>query len=200
MEQLLLVRHGETVANRDRIVLGRSLDVPLTEWGLQQAGHAAARVAELVSGRAVVLSSDALRARQTAAPIAERLGVGVEHHRLLREQFLGALEGRPAAALRPVPVPEGFDITDIGWGGGESIAAVAARLSWFLARLIARDDLHETVVIVGHGDALCVLQAVIAGRSHREVDWDADGLGLAEVRRVDAQALSLSRTSLRHGS
>ena len=46
MDRLLLVRHGETAANRDRLVLGRSLDVPLTHWGHRQAGHAAERVAE----------------------------------------------------------------------------------------------------------------------------------------------------------
>lgn len=200
MERLLLVRHGETAANRDRVVLGRSLDVPLTGWGHRQAGHAAERVAELAVGACLVLSSDAIRASQTAVAIAERVGAPVEYHRLLREQYLGELEGQPTAGLRPMAVPEGFHITDIGWGGGESIAAVAARLTWFLTRLLARDDLPETVVLVGHGDALCVLQAVIAGRSHREIDWDGDGLALGEVREVDAQAARLRRTSLRHGS
>ncbi len=64
-------------------------------------------------------------------------------------------------------VPEGFRITDIGWGGGESIAAVAARLTWFLTRLLARDSYPRRWCSSGTGTRYCVLQAVIAGRSHR---------------------------------
>ena len=180
--RLIIVRHGESTANRDRLVLGRSLEVPLTELGRQQAGQAAERLARMLTDQPALLSSDATRARQTAEVIGARLGVPVQLTEQLREQHLGDLEGRPVAELRPLPVPDGFHITEVGWGGGESIAEVHNRLRRFTAQLAARTDLPETVVLVSHGDALCVLQAVLAGRTHREVDWAADSLGLAEVR------------------
>lgn len=180
--RLIIVRHGESTANRDRLVLGRSLQVPLTELGRQQAGQAAERLARMLTDQPALLSSDATRARQTAEVIGARLGVPVQLTEQLREQHLGDLEGRPVAELRPLPVPDGFHITEVGWGGGESIAEVHNRLRRFTAQLAARTDLPETVVLVSHGDALCVLQAVLAGRTHREVDWAADSLGLAEVR------------------
>lgn len=180
--RLIIVRHGESTANRDRLVLGRSLQVPLTELGRQQAGQAAERLARMLTDQPALLSSDATRARQTAEVIGARLGVPVQLTEQLREQHLGDLEGRPVAELRPLPVPDGFHITEVGWGGGESIAEVHNRLRRFTTQLAARTDLPETVVLVSHGDALCVLQAVLAGRTHREVDWAADSLGLAEVR------------------
>lgn len=180
--RLLAVRHGESEANRDRLVLGRSLGVPLTRTGLGQARQAAKQLAGLLEGEFALLSSDALRARQTAGVIGERLGVPVEITELLREQHLGEMEGRPVSELRAVPTPEGFDITEIAWGGGESVADVHARLRELVAWLAGRDDLPGTVVLVGHGDALCVLQAVLAGRGHREIDWTHDSMRLAEVR------------------
>ena len=144
--------------------------------------QAAERLAQMLTDQPALLSSDATRARQTAEVIGARLGVPVQLTEQLREQHLGDLEGRPVAELRPLPVPDGFHITEVGWGGGESIAEVHNRLRRFTAQLAARTDLPETVVLVSHGDALCVLQAVLAGRTHREVDWAADSLGLAEVR------------------
>lgn len=181
--RLLLVRHGESTANRDRLVLGRSLHVPLTERGREQAVAACDRVAQLVDGPAVIFCSDALRTRQTAGIISERLAVAAQPQELLREQDLGDLEGRPVGELGPLPVPDGLDITEVAWGGGESIAQVHARMAALLDWLARRDDPSATVVLVGHGHAHCVLQAVLAGRSHREVDW-AESLDLGAVREV----------------
>ena len=181
--QLILVRHGESTANRDRLVTGRSPHVELTERGHHQAARAAEQVAELVAGRSVaVYSSDALRARQTAAPIAERLGVEVIVTELLAEQDLGDLECRPVSELAPLPVPEGFDITEIAWGGGESIAEVHARMQRLMTWLSQSQPQIAFVVLVGHGDSMRVLQAVLAGRSHREIDWIGDALANGAVK------------------
>ncbi|GAA2181753.1 hypothetical protein GCM10009785_18090 [Brooklawnia cerclae] len=186
MTRLLLVRHGESTANRDHLVPGWSLGVPLTDRGRSQAAGAAERVAESVGEQSALLfSSDALRARQTAAPIAERLGLTPEVTPLLREQGLGDLEGQPTSRLRALPVPGGLDISEVAWGGGESIATVHARLRRFLAHLASRPGgLSPVVVLVGHGDCLRVLRAVVDGRGHREVDWSSAGLAHGEVREL----------------
>lgn len=180
--RLLIVRHGQSSANRDRLVLGQSLGVELTDLGLQQARAAADEIVQRVDGQVAIISSDARRAAQTAEIIGEQLGVPVELNAGLREQYLGEMEGHPVSELRPLPVPEGQHISEIAWGGGESVAEVYQRLAGCTAELFARDGLPESLVLVSHGDALCVLQALLAGRSHREVDWTDDALGLAEVR------------------
>ena len=179
---LVLVRHGESTANRDRLVPGRLLGAELTDLGTRQARVAAEQVARLVVGSVRVMASDAKRAHRTAAIVAERLGETVEATELLREQYLGDLEGRPVSELASEPVPAGFDISEVAWGGGESIAQLHIRMRQLLDELAGRPDLPETVVLVGHGHTMAVLLAVLAGRGHREVDWDADALPLGVVR------------------
>ena len=66
MTRLVLVRHGQSTWNLERRVQGQTMAVPLTDLGREQARHAADEVARLVAAGTVVLSSDQLRAWQTA--------------------------------------------------------------------------------------------------------------------------------------
>lgn len=98
----VLIRHGETSANRDQIIAGR-LDVALTEGGRAQAQ-------DLQRFRwdqpLALFSSPLSRARDTAA-----LGFPaqtVSLHPDLRERDWGVFEGRPLADLPPrEATPEG---------------------------------------------------------------------------------------------
>jgi ferrochelatase len=73
MTRIFVVRHGQTEWNRDERFRGRA-DVPLNDTGIAQARATAARLAR-EQGVAAVYSSPLSRAYQTAAPIAERLGL-----------------------------------------------------------------------------------------------------------------------------
>ncbi|WP_027586609.1 histidine phosphatase family protein [Acidipropionibacterium thoenii] len=182
MTLIVLVRHGQSTWNLEHRLQGQRMDVPLSGLGQQQAHQAAGRVAGLVAPGTPVFSSDQERALQTAAPIAAALGSAIRPDPRLREQDLGAMEGLTPDQLTPEPAPEGIDIADVGWGGGESLAEVAARSRSFLADLALCDHGHPPaqVVVVGHGDALRVLIAVLDGRTHRECDFTLE-LGNGEV-------------------
>lgn len=166
---LHLVRHGQSTWNLERRLQGQRMDVPLTELGFAQAREAA----EALDGvaPAVVVSSDQRRAVQTAEIIAARLGAPLRLTDLLREQALGSLEGVGYDALTEEPVPEGVHLSEVRWGGGESVAEVHARLGAFLGRLRAEHGPGAEVVVVSHGDALRILLAVVGGRGHRDVEW-----------------------------
>jgi len=167
---LFLVRHGETTWNRQLRLQGQVMDVPLTERGVEQAAAAA----RLLAGCDVVrvISSDQLRAVQTAEVIARSCEVVVEFDQALREQHLGQLEGRFTDQLVAEPVPDGHHISEVRWGEGESIRDVHHRLSGFVAKLRAAEQADPGgIVLVSHGDALRVLMAVLEGASHREVNW-----------------------------
>lgn len=73
---IYLVRHGETVGNREGRWLGRS-DSPLTLRGVEQALAYADVLAQAIPDRAVVQlqCSPLFRARQTASLISDRLGL-----------------------------------------------------------------------------------------------------------------------------
>src|SRR5688572_29468638 len=94
MASLLLVRHGQSTWNAARRWQGWA-DPPLSELGEEQAREAVPRLRPL--GLVAVFSSDLVRARQTAAILADGLGlpfdeaVGVEPG--LRERSVGEWSG-----------------------------------------------------------------------------------------------------------
>ncbi|MBO1030444.1 histidine phosphatase family protein [Tessaracoccus sp. SD287] len=166
---LHLVRHGQSTWNAEGRLQGQTMDVPLTELGLAQARDAAVRLAGTTL--TAILTSDQLRARQTAELLAEPHGLIPQATPLLREQALGELEGRLTSELMPQPVPAGLDMAEVAWGGGESLADVYQRLQRLLAELRTRFDRHGRVMLVSHGDTLRVLLALLEGRTHREIAW-----------------------------
>lgn len=172
-----LVRHGQSTWNLERRLQGQRADVPLTDLGRAQAADAAARLEGTAA--TLVISSDQLRAAETARIIADRLDLPVRFDEALREQALGELEGRSYDDLVPEPVPDTQHISEIRWGGGESVADVHARLTAFVAQLTERsaDQPRTEVVIVSHGDTLRILLAVLDGRDHRDVEWVEFGNG-----------------------
>ncbi|WP_332643361.1 histidine phosphatase family protein [Aeromicrobium sp.] len=80
------MRHGQSTWNAMDRMQGQELSPPLTDLGREQAALAADA---LVARNVVrILSSPAVRARQTADVIAERLGLEVVEEPLLLEKGL----------------------------------------------------------------------------------------------------------------
>ena len=88
--QVVLWRHGRTEWNVAGRVQGQS-DIPLDDVGREQAREAAARLAALEPHR--IVSSDLLRAAETAHILGEITGVEVEFDQRLREMNFGEREG-----------------------------------------------------------------------------------------------------------
>ena len=70
---LRFVRHGATAPNMAGLRCGGDLDVPLTALGRQQAAAAARQVAQLEPPVGLIVTSDLVRTRETAAIIATAL-------------------------------------------------------------------------------------------------------------------------------
>ncbi|MDF2661412.1 MAG: hypothetical protein K0Q94_4203 [Paenibacillus sp.] len=89
MASITFVRHGNTNHNIEKRAQGH-LDNPLNETGLHQAATVAKRLAE--EQWDVLVTSDLLRARQTADAIAEALGMpAMSLDRRLREMDRGLI-------------------------------------------------------------------------------------------------------------
>jgi 2,3-bisphosphoglycerate-dependent phosphoglycerate mutase len=92
---IFVVTHAQSTHHIDGLV-GGWYDTDLTDLGRRQADAISVRIAELVGDSAVELyASDLKRAAQTAAPIAERLGVAARLMPDLREKSFGVAGGRP---------------------------------------------------------------------------------------------------------
>jgi probable phosphoglycerate mutase len=107
MGSLILVRHAITEASAAARNLGQRTDPPLAAAGVELAarlGHTlAAELAELPHDDLRILSSTALRCRQTAEPVALALGVPADDVELnpgLLELDYGAWDGLTAEECR----------------------------------------------------------------------------------------------------
>jgi broad specificity phosphatase PhoE len=152
--RLLLLRHAQIRANLESRWHG-STDDDLTELGREQARRVAVHLQRSRPNVAAVYTSPLRRARDTAAPIAEALGVPAVVDPALAEYAIGVLENETFAELA---ARHGFFAqaeADLEWApaGGESLAAVAARVvaSW---REIARRHPAHEVAVVSHGAAI----------------------------------------------
>ncbi|WP_025272410.1 histidine phosphatase family protein [Haloglycomyces albus] len=90
MTQLIVVRHGRTEWNDTGRIQGAS-DIALDDVGVEQAARAADALASYQPDR--IISSDLVRASDTAKRVAEVTGVEVELDERLRERSYGPWEG-----------------------------------------------------------------------------------------------------------
>lgn len=175
MTRILLVRHGQSVANLDGIFAGQ-IDPALTELGLRQAQCTAEFIAKTYSVDAVY-SSDLQRAYKTGLCIADRLGLTIHTDTGLREIFAGSWEGRRFDDLQ-AENSSAYQAwrQDIGHAqcpGGESIEALAGRV-WETVRAIAEKNAGKTVVLALHATPIRVLQWHVSGRDlgyMQQIPW-----------------------------
>ena len=164
--KLILVRHGETQANRLRC-FAESNETPLTETGLRQAGELAHRLAERFRPDAVC-SSSFLRARQTGEIIAHTLEIRSEVIAGIHERDFGCLKGQPYDRLPEMMSADAHCDPARTWmwtpPGGESLEDVRKRVAAAIDDLRARFPAQE-VIVVTHG---AVIQAICA---HATGQW-----------------------------
>ncbi|WP_438395354.1 histidine phosphatase family protein [Caballeronia sp. DA-9] len=99
--QVLFIRHGETDWNRIKRIQGH-IDIPLAASGVAQAGQLAQRLLQESQTGArldAVYSSDLQRARQTAKPFADALGLSLKLNKGLRERWYGDFQGCDSAEI-----------------------------------------------------------------------------------------------------
>ena len=146
---LILVRHGESVANAQGLLLGRT-DAELTENGRVQAANARALLEGPV---AEVRSSPLLRARDTAALLALGPPVSVDERWI--EVDYGEFEGERLGAI-PAGVWQRWQRDrDFRPEGGETLAEVDRRTAAACEELFATDGAGARrsdgdVVVVSH--------------------------------------------------
>ena len=91
-KRLFLARHGESVANQQKLISGQ-MDAPLTEKGRNQAQWLCDVLkSEMLSA---IYTSSLSRAIETARPTAEYHGIDIQTVDNLKEIHFGVLQGRP---------------------------------------------------------------------------------------------------------
>lgn len=198
--RLVLARHGETTANAEAVLDTLLPGRPLSEEGHRQA----AELARQLAGEPVVAvyASRALRAQQTAQPVAARHGLAVQALNGVHEVSIGDLEGRrePADHDTLHEMYRAWHSGDLHRArpGGESGKQVLQR---YLADVAAIRAAHPggTAVLVSHGAAIRLAVVALASNvdgsfaaprllnNTATVLLEADGLGWRCLRWDDVE-------------
>ena len=173
--RLLLIRHGESEANRQHRFAGHS-DFPLSEKGILQAECTADCIAKAYAVD-VVYASDLRRAYDTALATARRFSLSVIPCEELREIFAGAWEGLLFDEIC-VRYPEDYAIwmSDIGRArctDGEKVSELQSRVIEAISR-IAEQNPGKTVVIGTHATPIRATECALRGKPLSEmhtVSW-----------------------------
>ncbi|MBT0724213.1 2,3-diphosphoglycerate-dependent phosphoglycerate mutase GpmB [Rosenbergiella sp. S61] len=188
MQQVLLVRHGETLWNTEQRIQGQS-DSALTEQGILQARQTGLRLQHL--GITHIISSDLGRTQQTAAIIADYCDCPVLTDSRLREINMGTLEGRVLTSLSQDEEQWRKSLLNGDPAGripqGESMEELAQRLREALEATRALPA-GSKPVLISHGIALGCLLGTLLGLPA----WAERRLRLrnCSVSRVDYQSSS----------
>lgn len=147
-----LLRHGEHTL-QGKIVAGRSPGIGLSDRGRAEAEAAAVRLAD--ADIAAIYASPLQRAQETAAIVAERLGLDAAAHDDLNEVDFGDWTGSTFAAIRETAhYPAWANRRSLATiPGGETMRAVQRRIVETMLDLHA---LHPdaALVLISHGDTI----------------------------------------------
>lgn len=155
---IYLVRHGESVANRDGLLSGVS-DHPLSDQGRRQAEAAAERFREMDFHR--VFTSRLSRAIDTCDILLAASGARhgpVDRLAALNERGFGELEGSRFAPLdsldRDDPRRRAFEDLDYRPDGGESPREAYRRAVDVLQSTLLPAARQGNILVVAHGNIL----------------------------------------------
>ncbi|MGB8955198.1 MAG: histidine phosphatase family protein [Tumebacillaceae bacterium] len=176
--RITLVRHGETIWNRELRLQG-SRDIPLSEVGLAQAEAVADRLLQEQFHN--IYSSHLQRAHKTASTIADRLQIPHHVHEDLRERHYGELEGMTREEI--LGRYPGF------WEPGTDLSSVKRlelpeelrERAYQAVREIAERHPGENVMIVSHGGTI---NAFLHRISRGELGTGISKLGNTSITRV----------------
>jgi probable phosphoglycerate mutase len=148
--RIVLWRHGQTDWNVENRFQGHS-DIPLNKVGHYQASEAAQVLAALRPDR--IISSDLIRAQETAAALAALTDIKVEINPNLRETDGGLWEGKLASENRAT---HGELFANWYEGGDEPAGVTGERRSDVAKRAVAViekeiTNFSGTIVFVTHG-------------------------------------------------
>jgi probable phosphoglycerate mutase len=161
MTKFLLIRHGLT----DAVGLSITSWLPgvrLNERGQAQAQELAAALSD--ASIDAVYSSPLERTMETAAPLAERLGLTLKLRDAFGEVRFGAFSGQSLTELEALPAWKAYNVFRSGLRApdGELMLEVQAR---FVAELEELRKVHarQTVAVFSHADAIKATIAHYAG-------------------------------------
>ncbi len=162
IQTIILIRHGESVWNRDGRIQGYQ-DSPLSDLGEKQARQIGKRLKQESIDH--IVSSTATRAVDTCR-IAVGIALNIELCEKLREINLGTWEGKKSADIKleyPHQVSMWFRTPSrVKIDGGETLRAFRMRVAQEMKRLRNKHR-DKTLAVFTHGGVICTYLTSLLG-------------------------------------
>ncbi len=171
MTTVIMIRHGESLANKEGRFAGHS-DYELSDLGREQARRAGEYIKKHYKVDAVY-ASDLKRAYNTSLPTAELFGLESIADKGLREIYVGEWE-----TLHHLEVekryPKEFevwmnDFANARCPGGESVRELYDRIVSHVLKLAKKND-GKTIVIATHSMPVRAFECYAMGLSPERID------------------------------
>ena len=183
MKQIITIQHCQSEHHVTGMMGGWN-DWDLTELGREQARRLGERLGAELAGQSVkIFSSDLKRAVQTAAPLAESLGLSVERRQALRERHHGASSmGQTQQWFREHRGRDTY-IDDRPLPDSETRREIYQHLLPMCQEALECQE--DTVVLVSHAGALMVWNALWLGLPPESMNTCSLRGGPGAVSRFD---------------
>jgi probable phosphoglycerate mutase len=182
-----MMRHGESIANRQGMIVSHPENA-LSKFGLTSKGTSEvleSAVKTRLAMDTVIYSSDYLRAQETAQALSGVVAANSEivFDQRLRERNFGEFELKDDSCYEVVWAADEKG-QDVNQWQVESVESVLQRALSLIGDIEASHQ-HATVLLVGHGDVLNILNTHFMGISARNHRMFA-AMKNAEIRRLVA--------------
>jgi probable phosphoglycerate mutase len=195
MPTLLLIRHGENNYLKKNKMPGHIPGIHLNKRGREQAAELAHTLSRLPIK--VVYSSPLERAVETAEPLAQSLGLGIQLHPDLTDTDVGEWEGRSWKALGRTGLWKVVQETpsQFRFPGGETFVQAQERVTRALDA-IARTHADELVAVVFHADPIKLAVAHYLGLPLDNFQRLSAHTGSVTILKMDGSAAKLLALNL----
>lgn len=171
MTTLILVRHGQSMANLEHRFAGQRYDAELSQLGHKQAELTASYIIKNYKVDRIY-ASDLKRAYETAVHTADKLGMEIIKAPGMREIYAGEWEGMKFDDI-DIKYPKEYREwkTNIGMSscvGGENVHELARRVSEEITQ-IAKENDGKTVMVATHATPIRAMQCLWEGKSLKEM-------------------------------
>jgi len=160
MKNIITIQHTQAVHHTNGMV-GSWTDWELTDLGKEHAENIGRKLSAELKGQSYkIYSSDLIRAKQTAEPLARYIGVEIEYLEKLREHNMGEAVGKSREWAKENSLPtNSFD--DRTFRGAESWREFWDRVTDLYQDIIS--DEADNIILVSHGGTVAVWHNIWIG-------------------------------------
>ena len=163
MKNIITIQHTQAVHHNNGMV-GSWTDWELSDLGKEHAKNIGRNLSAELKGQTFkIYSSDLIRAKQTAEPLARYMEMEIEYYQKLREINLGEAVGKTSQWANENPLKDwsenSFDVPQ--FVDAETWREFWNRVTNFCREII--EDETKNIILVSHGVTLSVWQKVWLG-------------------------------------